>query len=277
MDEVSLFRLYLLRAMYLFIVVGIAAMIWPLLLREPSAAEHFRGVTWCLLSTVAVLSLIGIRYPLKMLPVLFFELIWKVMWVLLIALPLRSAGPLQGDFADTWFNTMMGAVLLPFIIPWGYVVRHYLRAPGDRWRSGRSAALPPPFRPIVPPILQPGRRRLDGLEHLDDDLRIAVEDPEDPREAAHLDPRRHQRRPEGVGEALDAANPRGKDRDLEGAARRHHLRHVDQSVGDHAERRLVRSKLVGDLAEVAAGEHAGERDPDERSVEVEMVGHRPQS
>ncbi len=140
MNDVSLFRLYLLRAMYLLMVVGLAATIWPLLLDKPAAVEHFRGVTWCMLGTVALLSLLGLRYPLKMLPLLFFELVWKVTWVVLIGLPLRKAGALTGDFADTWFADMLGVVLLPLVIPWGYVVRHYLRAPGDRWRSPRPAA-----------------------------------------------------------------------------------------------------------------------------------------
>ncbi|MGH7930345.1 MAG: hypothetical protein ACREQV_21420, partial [Candidatus Binatia bacterium] len=123
MNEVSAIRLYILRATYLLIVVGVGTMIWPLLLDAPETAEHFRGVTWCLLSTVALLALLGLRYPLKMLPLLFFELIWKATWVIAIGLPLRSAGPLEGAFSDTWFANMMGLVIFSLAIPWGYVVR----------------------------------------------------------------------------------------------------------------------------------------------------------
>jgi len=25
-------------------------------------------------------------------------------------------------------------VIFPLVIPWGYVWRHYVKAPGDRWR-----------------------------------------------------------------------------------------------------------------------------------------------
>ena len=42
MNEVSLFRLHLLRATYLLMIVGLGATIWPLLLGTPEAAEHFR-------------------------------------------------------------------------------------------------------------------------------------------------------------------------------------------------------------------------------------------
>ena len=134
MNDVSIFRLYLLRATYLLLVVGVGATIWPLLLGAPAAVEHFRGVTWCLLSTVALLALLGVRYPLKMIPLLIFELVWKVTWLVTIGLPLRSAGRLEGAFQETWFANVLGLVIFPLVIPWGYVIHTYVREPGDRWR-----------------------------------------------------------------------------------------------------------------------------------------------
>ena len=135
MPDVSLFRLYLLRAMYVLLVVGVGTMIWPLLLDAPDKVEHFRGVTWCLLSTVAVLAVIGIRYPLKMIPVLLFEFVWKATWLISVGLPLRQAGPLQGPFGDTWFANVFGIVVLLIAVPWPYVARTYFMQPGDRWKN----------------------------------------------------------------------------------------------------------------------------------------------
>ena len=114
MNEVSMVRLYALRATYLLIVVGVGAMIWPLLLDAPETVEHFRGVTWCLLSTVALLALLGLRYPLKMLPLLFFELLWKATWLITIGVQLRSEGQLEGAFRETWFANVMGPVTRSF-------------------------------------------------------------------------------------------------------------------------------------------------------------------
>ena len=65
-------------------------MIWPGLLNPPEDLEHMRGVVWSLLAGVSLLALIGIRYPLQMLPVLLFELVWKSVWLLAIGLPLWS-------------------------------------------------------------------------------------------------------------------------------------------------------------------------------------------
>jgi hypothetical protein len=133
MAEVSILRLYILRATYLLIVVGLGVTIWPLLLGAPESAEHFRGVTWCLLGTVALLALLGLRYPLKMLPLLFFELVWKTTWLIAIGLELRSTGQLVGAFSETWFANLMGLVIFPLAIPWGYVVQKFIREPGDPW------------------------------------------------------------------------------------------------------------------------------------------------
>lgn len=133
MNEVSILRLYILRATYLLMFVGLSITIWPLLLDAPETAEHFRGVTWCLLGTVAVLALIGIRHPLKMLPLLFFELVWKSIWLVTVGMPLKGAGQLVGAFSETWSANVMGLVIFPLAIPWGYVFRKYIREPGDRW------------------------------------------------------------------------------------------------------------------------------------------------
>lgn len=144
MNEVSILRLYALRATYLLIVVGVGTMIWPLLLAAPETAEHFRGVTWCLLGTVALLALLGLRYPLRMLPLLFFELAWKAIWLLTIGMPLRSSGQLEGAFSETWFANVMGLVIFSLAIPWGYVIRKYVRESGDRWTPSKAVADPFP-------------------------------------------------------------------------------------------------------------------------------------
>jgi hypothetical protein len=92
-----------------------------------------------------LLALLGLRYPLKMLPLLFFELVWKVTWLVAIGLQLRSSGQLEGEFRETWFANLLGLVIFPLVIPWGYVLRRYVREPGDRWtRSRPSAAGPHP-------------------------------------------------------------------------------------------------------------------------------------
>ena len=128
--EVSLVRLYVLRAMYLVLVVGLGGMIVPELLGHELTS---RGVIPILLGAVWLLAFFGLKYPLEMLPLLMFEFAWKLIWMALYGLPQWSAGQYPPTFADDMFNIAFGAVLL-LVIPWGYVWRHYVTRPGARWR-----------------------------------------------------------------------------------------------------------------------------------------------
>jgi hypothetical protein len=143
MHDVSLVRLYVLRATYLVIALGLFLTIWPLLLDVPPDIEHFRSATWALLGALALLAALGVRYPLRMLPVLLFELAWKVVWVVLVGLPRWRAGTLEGAFSETWTSNLAGIVICTLAIPWGHVAREYLRAPGDRWRRGQGQSTRP--------------------------------------------------------------------------------------------------------------------------------------
>ena len=135
MSEVSLFRLYLLRAAYLFVVVGLATTVWPPVLQHTKAWPLMSGVVCCLLAAVSILAAWGIRYPLQMLPVLLFELIWKSIWLISVALPLWSAGEMDPRTSRTVIDCLVGVVLMPIVIPWGYVFANYVKKPGDPWRS----------------------------------------------------------------------------------------------------------------------------------------------
>ncbi|HVF36068.1 MAG TPA: hypothetical protein VND91_12165 [Candidatus Saccharimonadia bacterium] len=131
--SVSLFRLYFLRATYLLVAVGLALTIWPLLLEPPGRVEHFLGVVRAFLSAMGLLALLGIRYPLQMLPLLLLELAWKVVWVFVYGLPQSSTGELDGPERETLVACLMGVIVL-VAIPWRYVFEQYVRRPGDRWR-----------------------------------------------------------------------------------------------------------------------------------------------
>src|SRR5262245_17991959 len=137
MSEVSVFRLYLLRAMYLLLAVGLGITIWPGILAPPDNLSHMQAVVRSVLGAVRLLALLGVRYPLQMLPLLFFELLWKLLWVLAFGLPLWRSHRLDANTGETLRDCLMGVVLVAIAMPWGYVFTHYLRRPGDRWgRTG---------------------------------------------------------------------------------------------------------------------------------------------
>ena len=128
--EVSVTRLYVLRAMYLLLVVGLGAAILPEILSHELTS---RGVIPSLLGAVWLLAFLGLRYPLQMLPLLMFELAWKATWMLFYGLPQWSAGQYPPTFAEDFFNIALGAILL-LVIPWGYAWKRYVLHPAERWR-----------------------------------------------------------------------------------------------------------------------------------------------
>jgi len=139
MIKVSLFRLYALRAGYLLIAVGLAATVWPIVITHSPQWPLMNSVACSLLAAVSVLAAVGIRYPLQMLPVLLFEIVWKGIWLIAVALPLWSASQIDARTSETVRDCLFGAILIP-LIPWRYVISQYVTKSGDRWT--RTAGMP---------------------------------------------------------------------------------------------------------------------------------------
>jgi hypothetical protein len=129
--QLSLLRLYILRTVYFLIAFAEGAQVVPALFtHEPGA----RGVIPALLSALCLLCLIGPRHPRQMLPLLLFEMAWKFIWFFAFGLPQYLSGQTPPTFPDDFPAITFGVVIMPFVIPWGYVWRHYVTAAGDRWR-----------------------------------------------------------------------------------------------------------------------------------------------
>ena len=147
MSEVSTFRLYLLRAMYSFMVVGLAIFKLGPGILHPENLSPQDSVVLSVLGAFALLAVLGVRYPLKMLPLLFFEFVWKVVWVVAFGLPLLLSGHLDPNVSfggtETLINCLLGIVLVPIVVPWGYAFKHYLKAPGDRWGNKQVTSSAP--------------------------------------------------------------------------------------------------------------------------------------
>jgi Na+/H+ antiporter NhaA len=87
-----------------------------------------------MLVALSLLSFLGLRYPLQMLPILLFELAWKFIWVTVVVLPLWIAHRLDPATLDVFYSCLVVLIVLA-VIPWRYVVAHYVTKPGDPWRS----------------------------------------------------------------------------------------------------------------------------------------------
>jgi hypothetical protein len=129
-DGVSTFRLYLMRLLYLlnFVMLGLSA--WPVIINHAGAWDPVKGVAFSFWAVLSALSGLGLRYPLKMLPLLLLQLLYKSVWVIAVALPLWST------FRSIELTNIMamGAVVDIIVIPWPYVLANYVKKRGDRWK-----------------------------------------------------------------------------------------------------------------------------------------------
>lgn len=131
--EVSLFRLYTLRVCYLILAVGLGTYIWPSVLHHTNELAINKGTLLALLAGLGATAILGLRYPVQMIPLLLFELIWKTIYLIAFALPLWSAHQITAAAAEDIKACLMVMIFLP-LIPWRYVFAHYIVQQGERWR-----------------------------------------------------------------------------------------------------------------------------------------------
>lgn len=140
--ETSILRLYLLRATYLLIAAGLGLQIWPGILNPPPDLEHMRSVVRALLGAVGLLALLGLRYPLQMLPLLLFELVWKSIWVLAFGLPLWLSAGFDAGTRQSWNDCLVSIAIFLVVIPWPYVLAKYVRQQAEPWRDDKARTAP---------------------------------------------------------------------------------------------------------------------------------------
>jgi hypothetical protein len=131
--DISLVQLYLLRALYLVWSVGLAIKAWPRFFPADLSLPVMNTIVNSVLFGLSLTALLGVRYPLKMLPLMLFEIAWKAVWLIAIGLPLWRNGPLDAQTTEV-FKAIITVIVFPFVIPWRYVFDHYVKAPVDRWK-----------------------------------------------------------------------------------------------------------------------------------------------
>ncbi|HWT11429.1 MAG TPA: hypothetical protein VN231_01600 [Allosphingosinicella sp.] len=113
-----------------FIISGFTNYLPKLLDPDPSG----RGMTISMLGGLWVLAFLVLRHPLLMLPIYLYEFVWKTIWLLAFGLPQWRAGRVDPQLSQDLWEIGLFPFVFALIIPWGYVWRHYIKAPAERWR-----------------------------------------------------------------------------------------------------------------------------------------------
>jgi hypothetical protein len=80
---------------------------WTHILTHQGAWNPTDAIAWCVWTAFATLAGVGIFRPLKMLPILMLEIFYKVLWLVVVAYPLWSAGTLVGSSAESTTSAFM--------------------------------------------------------------------------------------------------------------------------------------------------------------------------
>ena len=85
---------------------------------EFSEGLRLVGALW---SAIAVLSIVGLFFPQRMVPVLLLQLLYKGGWLLVAALPAIISNATYPKAMAGFF--VVWVLVLPFVVPWGHLFR----------------------------------------------------------------------------------------------------------------------------------------------------------
>jgi hypothetical protein len=110
----------------LLLALGSGSLSWPLIVNSATTFELMHGVEVCMLGTFSLLCFAGVFRPRQLLPVLFWEIIWKCIWLARIAFPAWRADRLDEGIASNAVACALVVIVIA-VVPWDYVWRTYVR------------------------------------------------------------------------------------------------------------------------------------------------------
>jgi len=128
----------LLRLGYGLVFAFVGYTSWTRIINHQGDWDPIQAAALCMFASHSLLSLIGIFHPLKMLPLVLFEISYKLIWLVTVAWPLWSAHRLAGSPAEGMTYAFLPVVVPIVFVPWPYVFRKYIWSqPGSLAPLGR--------------------------------------------------------------------------------------------------------------------------------------------
>ncbi|KRT60352.1 MAG: hypothetical protein XU10_C0055G0002 [Chloroflexi bacterium CSP1-4] len=117
-----------MRFLYLLTGIGLGIEVWPAMTFRTKPWDPLYGVADSFWAALSLLMLLGVRFPVKMLPLMLLQLFYKLTWLILVAYPLWTGGHWSPLASELFMACAIGAVLGLIVIPWPYVFENYIRA-----------------------------------------------------------------------------------------------------------------------------------------------------
>src|SRR4051794_13568245 len=78
-------NIYLLRVLYLLMLVFIGSESWMSIINHQGPWDHVKAVAWCVWAAYTTLSVFGLIHPLRWLPIVIFMIFYKTLWLIVVA------------------------------------------------------------------------------------------------------------------------------------------------------------------------------------------------
>jgi hypothetical protein len=125
-EGVSPIIVLLLRLGYVLVFLSVGNISWTRIINHQGAWDPVQAAALSMWASHSLLSLVGVFHPLKMLPLVLFEIGYKLIWLAIVAWPLWSANRLAGSPAEGMTYAFLPVVVPIVFVPWPYVIRKYI-------------------------------------------------------------------------------------------------------------------------------------------------------
>jgi hypothetical protein len=125
-EGVRPFHIWGLRLFFFLMVIGVTPTAWRVLLTHQGAWDPLQAIAWSVWATYPALALLALRQPLRWLPIMFFGIGYKAIWLAFVAYPMWQAGTLAGTQTGEIASSFLALPLLAAVVPWGYAWRTYV-------------------------------------------------------------------------------------------------------------------------------------------------------
>ena len=118
------YRLYLMRILFVLTFVFLGRDAWTEIFTHYGQWQPLDGVAYSFWAAYSTLMIFGLRQPLKMIPLLLLQFFYKIIWLIIVAIPSYRSSNFD-PVEELTIIFIVGVVLDILIIPWKYTFRHY--------------------------------------------------------------------------------------------------------------------------------------------------------
>jgi hypothetical protein len=119
-------NIYLLRLLFILMSFFLSLDSWTHIISHTGSWAPADAAAWCMWAAFGLISFIGIIRPLKMLPIVVFEIIYKVIWLLVVAYPVWSRNQLAWSPVEYTTYVFLGVIAPILFMPWRYFAVEYI-------------------------------------------------------------------------------------------------------------------------------------------------------